>query len=128
MEHPYFVMGHGWASCNPERTEHCYGLKVHKLQVGDILISLTPRESAPSPVSSRTGSTIMTTATTTSMTARLSVNSVSKPVISVPAAAVSGMFGILIYKSYFIRSILNVKCIYCMVASINQNTNKKISV
>lgn len=88
MEHPYFVMGHGWASCNPERTELCYGLKVHKLQVGDILISLTPRESAASPVTSRTGSTIMTTATTTSMTARLSVNSV-KPVISVPAAAVS---------------------------------------
>lgn len=95
MEHPYFVMGHGWASCSPDRTEHCYGLKVHKLQVGDILISLTPREPAPSPTSSRTGVTIMTTATTTSMTARLSVNSVSKPAVSLPAATVSTLFHLL---------------------------------
>ncbi|KAL1517346.1 hypothetical protein ABEB36_001120 [Hypothenemus hampei] len=32
-DHPYFVMGHGWASCNPDRTLQCYGLKVHRLQV-----------------------------------------------------------------------------------------------
>lgn len=83
VEHPYFVMGHGWASCNPDRTQQCYGLKVHRLQVGDVLISLTPREPVPCP-SSRAGTTIMTTATTTSMTAR-QVNTSSKTHIVEPA-------------------------------------------
>lgn len=67
LEHPFFVYGQGWASCNPDRTLHCYGLKVHLLQVGDVLISLTPREpSLPPPRST----TIITTATTTAVTAR----------------------------------------------------------
>ncbi|XP_056634109.1 WAS/WASL-interacting protein family member 3 isoform X2 [Diorhabda sublineata] len=44
LEQPYFVMGHGWASCCPERTQQLCGLKTHRLQVGDVLISLTPRE------------------------------------------------------------------------------------
>ncbi|KAG5897499.1 hypothetical protein JTB14_031121 [Gonioctena quinquepunctata] len=76
-DHPYFVMGSGWASCNPDRTLHCYGLKVQRLRVGDVLISLTPRETATSGTASRAGTTIITTATTTSMTARQQpVNSV----------------------------------------------------
>ncbi|XP_050517648.1 protein mono-ADP-ribosyltransferase PARP4 isoform X2 [Diabrotica virgifera virgifera] len=70
LEQPYFVMGQGWASCSPERTQRLFGLKVHKLQVGDVLISLTPRDKTPSISRTGTGTTIMTTATTTSMTAR----------------------------------------------------------
>lgn len=69
LEQPYFVMGHGWASCCPERTQQLCGLKTHRLQVGDVLISLTPRERR-SNMTNRTGTTIMTTATTTSMTAK----------------------------------------------------------
>lgn len=68
LEHPYFVYGQGWASCNPERTLQSFGLKVYNLQVGDILISLTPRETTTS--SSPRSSTIITTATTTAMTVR----------------------------------------------------------
>lgn len=67
LEHPFFVYGQGWASCNPDRTFHCYGLKVHQLQVGDVLISLTPRETPLPPPRS---TTIITTATTTAVTAR----------------------------------------------------------
>jgi hypothetical protein len=43
LEHPFFVFDQGWASCYPERTLQCYGLKCHQLQVGDVCISLTPR-------------------------------------------------------------------------------------
>lgn len=71
-EHPYFVMGQGWASYSPDRTLQCYGLKVHRLQVGDILVSLTPRDALTSthPSISTRSTTIMTTATTTAMSAR----------------------------------------------------------
>ncbi|XP_067004337.2 ataxin-1 [Anabrus simplex] len=48
LEHPFFVYGQGWASCSPERTLQCYGLKCHRLQVGDICISLTPRPNSSS--------------------------------------------------------------------------------
>lgn len=44
MEHPFFVYGKGWASCNPDGTYQLYGLKCQRLQVGDICISLKPRE------------------------------------------------------------------------------------
>lgn len=70
LEHPYFVYGQGWASCNPERTLQIYGLKVHHLQVGDILISLTPREQSTTSAAPLRSSTIITTATTTAMTVR----------------------------------------------------------
>lgn len=43
LEHPFFVFDQGWSSCYPERTLQCYGLKCHRLQVGDVCISLTPR-------------------------------------------------------------------------------------
>ncbi|VEN63202.1 unnamed protein product [Callosobruchus maculatus] len=95
--HPYFVMGAGWASCDPSATHLRYGLKVQRLQVGDVLISLTPRDPpatamplASTPASSmgmslcggnRTvaASTVMTTATATAVTARQlsSANSIS---------------------------------------------------
>ncbi|XP_063930978.1 ataxin-1 [Zophobas morio] len=78
IEHPFFVFGQGWASCSPERTQHCYRLKVHRLQVGDILISLTPREPLVPPANTRS-TTIMTTATSTAMTVRqLSLDSIPK--------------------------------------------------
>ncbi|XP_066154997.1 uncharacterized protein Atx-1 [Euwallacea fornicatus] len=69
-DHPYFVMGHGWASCSPDKTLQCHGLKVHRLQVGDVMVSLAPRELASATSSSSRGTTIMTTATTTAMSAR----------------------------------------------------------
>ncbi|XP_021923541.1 uncharacterized protein LOC110831632 [Zootermopsis nevadensis] len=43
LEHPFFVINQGWASCYPERTLQCYGLRCHRLQVGDVCVSLTPR-------------------------------------------------------------------------------------
>uniref|UniRef100_U5EQ37 AXH domain-containing protein n=1 Tax=Corethrella appendiculata TaxID=1370023 RepID=U5EQ37_9DIPT len=44
IEHPFFVYGQGWASCNPEKTLQLFGLKCQRLQVGDICLSLRPRE------------------------------------------------------------------------------------
>ncbi|XP_058811548.1 uncharacterized protein LOC131676496 [Topomyia yanbarensis] len=43
-EHPFFVYGQGWASCSPEKSMQEFGLKCQKLQVGDICLSLIPRE------------------------------------------------------------------------------------
>lgn len=48
IEHPFFVYGKGWASCNPDGTFQLYGLKCQRLQVGDICISLKPRETRES--------------------------------------------------------------------------------
>nr|CAD7206244.1 unnamed protein product [Timema douglasi] len=48
LDHPFFVYGQGWASCLPERSLQSYGLQCHRLQVGDICISLSPRPSAAS--------------------------------------------------------------------------------
>ncbi|XP_053606213.1 ataxin-1 [Plodia interpunctella] len=49
VEHPFFVYGRGWASCKPERTLARYGLRVQRLQVGDVCVSLVPRKHAPAP-------------------------------------------------------------------------------
>ncbi|XP_075979259.1 ataxin 1 [Anticarsia gemmatalis] len=46
VEHPFFVYGRGWASCKPERTMAQYGLRVQRLQVGDVCVSLVPRKQA----------------------------------------------------------------------------------
>lgn len=46
VEHPFFVYGRGWASCKPERTLVQYGLRVERLQVGDVCVSLVPRKHA----------------------------------------------------------------------------------
>ncbi|CAG9088450.1 unnamed protein product [Plutella xylostella] len=47
VEHPFFVYGRGWASCRPERTLRRYGLRVQRLQVGDVCVSLVARQHAP---------------------------------------------------------------------------------
>lgn len=43
LDHPFFVYGQGWASCNPDMSMQVFGLKCQRLQVGDICISLTKR-------------------------------------------------------------------------------------
>uniref|UniRef100_A0A0R3S5E6 AXH domain-containing protein n=1 Tax=Elaeophora elaphi TaxID=1147741 RepID=A0A0R3S5E6_9BILA len=40
IEHPYFVVDQGWASCSPERTRATYGLICRQLNVGDVCIAL----------------------------------------------------------------------------------------
>lgn len=47
--HPFFVYGKGWASYHPEDTLKELGLRCEMLQVGDVCISLTPRDSKPPP-------------------------------------------------------------------------------
>ena len=51
-EHPFFVFGQGWSSCNPERTAQLYGLACHHLQVGDVceIGRASCRERVSSPV------------------------------------------------------------------------------
>ncbi|XP_060603369.1 uncharacterized protein LOC132756338 isoform X2 [Ruditapes philippinarum] len=44
VEHPFFVFGQGWSSCEPTWTMKRYGLECHKLSVGDVCISLTHKE------------------------------------------------------------------------------------
>ncbi|XP_033755081.1 ataxin-1-like [Pecten maximus] len=44
VEHPFFVFGQGWSSCDPDKTLERYGLECHRLSVGDICISLTHKE------------------------------------------------------------------------------------
>lgn len=77
--HPFFVYGKGWASFSPEGTLHEHGLKCQLLEVGDVCISLTPRdhskatESMTSPQNlsrKQMPSTISTTATGTAVTSR----------------------------------------------------------
>ncbi|KAJ8981241.1 hypothetical protein NQ317_005755, partial [Molorchus minor] len=105
-EHPFFVMGHGWASCNPERTQQVYGLKAHRLQVGDILISLTPREPAAPCPPSKAGSTIITTATTTSMTARqVSANSASTCHVTEPVVSQTHPMNLHLATAHALRSM-----------------------
>ncbi|VBB32855.1 unnamed protein product [Acanthocheilonema viteae] len=45
IEHPYFVVDQGWASCSPERTRATYGLICRQLNVGDVCIALRHVES-----------------------------------------------------------------------------------
>lgn len=40
-EHPFFVYGQGWSSCSPERTARLFSLSCHRLQVGDVCISIS---------------------------------------------------------------------------------------
>jgi hypothetical protein len=49
LEHPFFVYGQGWASCHPEGSMTSFGLKCQRLQVGDVCISLKPREQKLEP-------------------------------------------------------------------------------
>jgi hypothetical protein len=43
-EHPFFVIGQGWSSHDPLRTRQLYNLPCSRLQVGDVCISLTHRD------------------------------------------------------------------------------------
>lgn len=40
-EHPFFVYGQGWSSCSPVRTAQLFALPCHRLQVGDVCISIS---------------------------------------------------------------------------------------
>ncbi|NWS03291.1 ATX1L protein, partial [Motacilla alba] len=40
-EHPFFVYGQGWSSCCPGRTAQLFALPCHRLQVGDVCISIS---------------------------------------------------------------------------------------
>lgn len=44
VEHPFFVYGKGWSSYCPDGTQQKFGLRCQQLQVGDICISLKPRD------------------------------------------------------------------------------------
>ncbi|VDM39758.1 unnamed protein product [Toxocara canis] len=44
IEHPYFVVGQGWASCSPEKTRNTYGLICKRLAVGDVCITIRHTE------------------------------------------------------------------------------------
>ncbi|KAK3086704.1 hypothetical protein FSP39_022205 [Pinctada imbricata] len=44
LEHPFFVFGQGWSSCEPDRTLQRYGLECQRLSVGDVCISLTHKD------------------------------------------------------------------------------------
>lgn len=44
LEHPFFVFGQGWSSCDPERTMQRFGLRCQRLSVGDVCISLTHKD------------------------------------------------------------------------------------
>lgn len=38
-QQPFYVYGHGWASCNPDASMQAYELQCKKLQVGDVCMS-----------------------------------------------------------------------------------------
>ncbi|XP_039284948.1 A-agglutinin anchorage subunit [Nilaparvata lugens] len=95
-EHPYFVFNRGWASCDPDRTLATYGLKCHRLQVGDVCISLSPRPQNSPPTSAHTTAhvTAHTTAHTTAhatahTTAQLTATAAQLEAISALSASSS---------------------------------------
>lgn len=65
--HPFFVYGKGWASCKPDYTLDEFGLKCQPLEVGDVCISLRPRETlSSSSLSSSSSSSLSSTSTSSS--------------------------------------------------------------
>lgn len=48
VDHPFFVYGRGWASWCPDHTLQRYGLRVRKLAVGDVCVSMMERRATPS--------------------------------------------------------------------------------
>lgn len=44
LEHPFFVFGQGWSSCQPSLTLQRYGLPCERLIVGDVCVSLTHKD------------------------------------------------------------------------------------
>ena len=51
IEHPFYVFNQGWCSVNPKCTMDRYQLPCHKLNVGDVCISLTHRDTKPQVIS-----------------------------------------------------------------------------
>lgn len=41
IEHPFFVLGKGWSSCNPRKSGENYGLDCELLQIDDVCVILT---------------------------------------------------------------------------------------
>lgn len=64
------MYGKGWASYHPEDTLKELGLKCEMLQVGDICISLTPRDSKPPTAPTKTHSASSMPAPPKSITGR----------------------------------------------------------
>ncbi|XP_053548419.1 ataxin-1-like [Bombina bombina] len=50
-EHPFFVYGQGWSSCSPRQTAQLFALPCHRLQVGDVCISVSLQNISKSDVS-----------------------------------------------------------------------------
>ncbi|XP_022652272.1 ataxin-1-like isoform X2 [Varroa destructor] len=46
VDRPFFVFNRGWSSCDPPKTLHKLGLQCHKLQPGDICVTLSKNVSA----------------------------------------------------------------------------------
>ncbi|CAD6184107.1 unnamed protein product [Caenorhabditis auriculariae] len=42
-EHPFYVLGKGWCSCEPTKTAETYGLETMPLEVGDVCMVLTKK-------------------------------------------------------------------------------------
>ncbi|XP_069757360.1 ataxin-1-like [Narcine bancroftii] len=49
-EHPFFVFGQGWSSCNPQRTAHLFGLSCQRLTVGNTCVSLSAQTAGRSSI------------------------------------------------------------------------------
>lgn len=55
-QQPFYVYGHGWASCNPDASMQAYELHCKKLQVGDVCMSCYTVESLLSHTNSHLSS------------------------------------------------------------------------
>ncbi|KAJ2943703.1 hypothetical protein O0L34_g16814 [Tuta absoluta] len=71
VDHPFFVYGRGWASVKPERTMTRYGLRVQRLQVGDVCVSLVAKKHAANAVPATPTATHPPTPTTPTATVAL---------------------------------------------------------
>lgn len=68
LEHPFFVVGHGWSSSSPDHTLAKYRLPCKQLRVGDVCISLTHCETTTTTTNNTNSAMTSTTiAANTSM-------------------------------------------------------------
>ena len=61
LEHPFFVVGHGWSSSSPDHTLAKYRLPCKQLRVGDVCISLTHCETTTTTTTNNTNSAMTST-------------------------------------------------------------------